>query len=136
MVYTFGQINDATGFANGDQFTSEAQVREYFTVENMRLMFSGECPQTQDDLDAMADAVVENRWHMVEASRRGVIGKVGTPRGAMDTQPRPWTDEGYWNVAAVGVRGRADHRAVRPRFGGRGPNADGRQRPRPGHLQP
>lgn len=62
MPYTFTEINDCTGFANGDEFTTEAQVREYFTVANMLDMFS-ECPQTQAELDEMADAVVANGWH-------------------------------------------------------------------------
>ena len=59
----FDQINNETGFANGDQFTSESQVRDYFTVENMREMFSGDCSQSQSELDEYADAVIENKWH-------------------------------------------------------------------------
>lgn len=63
MVLTRQYISDATGFDHGDEFTSEEQVREYFTVDNMRAMF-GECAYTQDELDEMADAVIHNGWHM------------------------------------------------------------------------
>ena len=59
---TRSEIHDATGFDNGDEFASEAQVREYFTAAEMEAMY-GECPLTQADLDAMADAVIEHRWH-------------------------------------------------------------------------
>ena len=59
----FDTINDETGFANGEQFTSEAQVRSYFTVENMREMFSGDCAQDTETLNEYAETVIENRWH-------------------------------------------------------------------------
>lgn len=61
---TFSEINDATGFANGDEFTSEQQVRDYFKVANMSEMFGLEQRMTdQGDLDAMPEAVITNRWH-------------------------------------------------------------------------
>lgn len=74
-------ISQATGFDSGDEFTTEQQVREYFTVANMEAMF-GECPQTQVELDAMADAAIEHRWHMVapvayEAYRYAADGHAG-----------------------------------------------------------
>lgn len=69
MLWTRDQIHEATGFDNGDLFTSEAQVREYFTVQNVTDMF-GECPCTQDELDEMAEAVTANRWHMASESGR------------------------------------------------------------------
>lgn len=59
----FDEINAATGFANGDRFESDDDVRAYFTVENMRAMFSGECESTQDELDAMAFVVLKHSWH-------------------------------------------------------------------------
>lgn len=63
---------DGTGYANGDTFSSEAQVREYFTVANMLHMFGQpDDPMTpdaiaewQDELNQMADAVIRNGWHM------------------------------------------------------------------------
>lgn len=58
------QIHEATGFDNGDLFQSEAQVRAYFTVENIEVMF-GSCPYTQAELDEMAEEVIRHRWHMV-----------------------------------------------------------------------
>src|SRR5690606_29206869 len=64
MAWTRTQIHEATGFDNGDLFRSEAEVREYFTVENMRSMF-GECSLSQDELDEMAEEVIRHGWHMV-----------------------------------------------------------------------
>src|SRR5690606_12304030 len=64
MTWTRAEIHEATNFDAGDLFQSEAQVRAYFTVENMRDMF-GECPYTQEELDEMAEEVIRRRWHMV-----------------------------------------------------------------------
>jgi hypothetical protein len=69
---TFTDINDRTGFANGDKFTSDEQVREYFTQQNIRDMIGstyddeGTMP-SQDELDQMAETVIENRWHYAES---------------------------------------------------------------------
>jgi len=63
MAWTWAEIHYATGFDNGDLFTSAEQVREYFTVENIQAMF-GECSYTQAELDEMAEAVISHRWHM------------------------------------------------------------------------
>ena len=62
---TFSEINDHTGFANGDKFTSAEQVREYFTVENMRAMFPGDPFWDQETYDKWAELVITNRWHML-----------------------------------------------------------------------
>ena len=59
----FDTINDATGFANGDKFTSAAQVRKYFTVKNIQGMFGGECGTSAATLRAWAALVIKNRWH-------------------------------------------------------------------------
>lgn len=56
------RISEATAFDQGDKFTSDEQVRGYFTVETMRGMGFDEIP-SQDDLDRMADDVIDNRWH-------------------------------------------------------------------------
>lgn len=58
-----GYVSEATGFDAGDEFESEAQVREYFTVANLRAMLD-ECPYTQEGLDLMAEAVIGGGWHM------------------------------------------------------------------------
>lgn len=59
---TFEQINDSTGFANGEMFTFEDEVREYFTVANMESMFGCvEC--TDGGMREMADQVIRFRWH-------------------------------------------------------------------------
>lgn len=57
----FDQINDATGFANGETFASEQDVRDYFTVENITEMF-GQSPE-QSVLAKMANIVIANEWH-------------------------------------------------------------------------
>lgn len=59
----FDTINNETGFANGEQFTSEEQVRDYFTVENMREMFSGNCNQDQETLSDYAETVIAEKMH-------------------------------------------------------------------------
>lgn len=57
-------ISGATGFDFGEGFESETQVRDYFTLVNMRDMFGADAAEmTTDDLAAMADAVIENRWN-------------------------------------------------------------------------
>lgn len=58
----FETINAATGFANGDEFHSVGQVRDYFRVSNMREMFGGSAAD-QGTLDEMAQAVIDNGWH-------------------------------------------------------------------------
>lgn len=69
---TYDDVSGATSFDAGDEFYSAQDVQSYFTVENMRFMFStyGHPHPTddisQDQLDAMADAVIENRWHCAE----------------------------------------------------------------------
>jgi predicted DNA-binding transcriptional regulator AlpA len=81
MYRTFDEINDATGFANGDMFESAEEVRAYFTRENMRDMSDAEwtlafdpefdCYQgmTEDQilqsmLDDMAEMVITSGWHI------------------------------------------------------------------------
>jgi len=64
MTWTRADIHEATNFDAGDLFRSEAEVREYFTVENIQAMF-GSCPYTQAELDKMAAEVIAHRWHMV-----------------------------------------------------------------------
>jgi len=57
-------ISDRTNFDGGDEFTSTQQVREYFTAENLAGCFGGEATDWDTaELDAMAEAVIANRWH-------------------------------------------------------------------------
>lgn len=52
------EINDKTGFAMGDKFTSEEDVHGYFSAEHMSelgITFS------QNELDEMAKTVINNR---------------------------------------------------------------------------
>ncbi len=62
LIGTRARISEATAFDAGDEFASEAQVREYFTPENIEFMF-GDCPLSRAELDAMAEAVLRYRWH-------------------------------------------------------------------------
>ncbi len=68
-MFSFDAVNDKTGFANGEKWESEQEVREYFTVTNMVAMFDGgldDYPDltNQDLLDQMAASVIEHGWHM------------------------------------------------------------------------
>lgn len=62
----FNEINDYTGFANGELFDSVEEVRQYFTRENMIdcVDLPPEELPSQEDLDEMADIVIEYHWHM------------------------------------------------------------------------
>ena len=70
-MLTENSINEQTAFAMGAEFENEQQVREYFTVDNMLAMFGSVGDDaaiwSQDELDAMADAVIANRWHMANS---------------------------------------------------------------------
>lgn len=61
------QISDATGFDNGNKFSSSRDVYDYFTIENMVVMFGDDFRSdlwTERDLRAMAEAVIANQWNM------------------------------------------------------------------------
>lgn len=60
----FDFINENTGFANGDIFKDRNDVKKYFTIDSMKLMFGKDHGLTQDELDEMAKVVISNRWHM------------------------------------------------------------------------
>ena len=63
------EISEKTGFDVGVEFTTEDDVRAYFTTHNMDAMYGGNlmvdypelCDQTI--LDEMAANVIEARWH-------------------------------------------------------------------------
>lgn len=55
------KINDKTGFAEGEKFSSKKEVVEYFTVSNMMSMF-GES-ESQEVLDQYAEYVIDNNEH-------------------------------------------------------------------------
>ena len=65
------EISEITGFDMGEKFDTEAEVREYFTISNMLNMNPDFADDywTQDDLDAMAESVIENHWHMNKGCR-------------------------------------------------------------------
>ena len=62
-MYTFDKINNLTGFANGSKFSSEEEVRSYFTPERQEEMFGIDAVDEWELLDLLADEVITNRWH-------------------------------------------------------------------------
>ncbi len=58
----FDYINDQTGFAGGDKFENEEEVRDYFNDVN-NLFTDGE-PIPQNILDEMVQMVIDNGWWM------------------------------------------------------------------------
>jgi len=57
-------IIEMCGYASCDRFSECADVRAYFTVDNMVQMFHEPCTWTQDELDRAAAWVIEHRYHM------------------------------------------------------------------------
>lgn len=51
---------EESGFYNGVEFSTPEDIAAYFTVENMKSMFSGECAWSQETLDAMRDEALAN----------------------------------------------------------------------------
>jgi hypothetical protein len=75
LTRLYHEINEITGFANGDKFDTAEQLRDYFTRENLWEMVGhtqfidadGEdLTPTQEVLDSWARHVIENRWHCAE----------------------------------------------------------------------
>lgn len=62
---TRSQINDASGFDNGEQFGSPEEVRNYFTIDNLVNLFNEPCPFSQEQLNEMAEIVILNEWNCV-----------------------------------------------------------------------
>jgi hypothetical protein len=57
-------IIEMCGYDSCDRFPTEADVRAYFTVDNMVQMFREPCTWTQDEMDKAANWVTEHRYHM------------------------------------------------------------------------
>lgn len=69
VVYATPSIAiEDTGYLNGEPFETDEQVREYFTLDNMRVMFGDEdaAAFTQARLDEWAEQVIETRDYMVD----------------------------------------------------------------------
>ncbi|MFA5571631.1 MAG: hypothetical protein WDA42_00870 [Candidatus Bathyarchaeia archaeon] len=62
----FSEINDKTGFANGEPFKCEDNVRAYFRATTQRDMLGDDAITNQTLLDEMAETVIENGWHIVQ----------------------------------------------------------------------
>jgi len=68
MMYAY--INEKTGFADGEQFQSRKDVKDYFTVKNMNYLYGASHELTQEQLDEMAELVIRKKWHVkITASR-------------------------------------------------------------------
>lgn len=63
MKLTQEFISEQTEFDAGEKFSSEDEVRSYFTKENMEAMFGGHCEALPEVMKSFADAVIANRWH-------------------------------------------------------------------------
>jgi hypothetical protein len=66
LAATRRDISEATGFDQGEEFSNEQEVRDYFTVQAMSEMFGTDTetvPLSQDELDEMAAAVLLHHWH-------------------------------------------------------------------------
>jgi len=69
---TRNEISEKTGFDSGEQFSDDAEVRDYYRVQSMSEMYGGELsadyPELADQgvLDEMAETVIDNHWHMEE----------------------------------------------------------------------
>lgn len=50
---------EESGFYDGVEISTPEDVIAYFTVENMKSMFSGECAWSQETLDAMCNEVLK-----------------------------------------------------------------------------
>ena len=62
--YTQSQISDITGFDQGLEFESSVEVKKYFNRESL----ISDCGEEEDwpdqeDLDQMAQTVINNSWH-------------------------------------------------------------------------
>ena len=60
---TRNEINDATGFANGDTFANPAEVYAYFTPAAQAAMFGDDAVIDAETLLGWAEAVIGNCWH-------------------------------------------------------------------------
>jgi hypothetical protein len=65
MPPQFNEINDHTGFANGDLFCSEEEVFRYFTPDAQKEIFGRDAVLDAELLRSWAEIVVRNRWHTV-----------------------------------------------------------------------
>lgn len=62
----FEYINGRTGFGDRELFQTTSEVREYFTMKHMEYMFGEDHGLTQEELDEMAQLVIQKKWNMKE----------------------------------------------------------------------
>ena len=104
MKLTYEQISDSTGFDAGDRFYGAKEVYEYFTPEAQAEAFGDAATTDRETLNAMADEVIANRWHMSRGDNdpcgpSGNITEVEAWKYARDNQGysgtiRDWLDMG------------------------------------------
>lgn len=58
------ECDQATGFASGDRFATDADVRAYLKAAEQRGMFGDDACVDQQQLDAWAEMIIASRWHM------------------------------------------------------------------------
>jgi hypothetical protein len=63
-------VNDRSGFADGDLFESEKELRVYFTVGYVKAKFVTDYEITQAELDEMVGLAISNKWHLKKKKSR------------------------------------------------------------------
>jgi hypothetical protein len=66
----FDYINDRTGFADGDLFENDKELKAYFTVGNVKAKLGADYEITQAELDEMVGLVISNKWHLKKEKSR------------------------------------------------------------------
>jgi len=56
-------IDDKYGLSNGEKFESPEEIRAYFNKDSLESMFSEEISESQEDLDFIADLILDNKYH-------------------------------------------------------------------------
>ncbi|MHA1671533.1 MAG: hypothetical protein ACTSV5_13305 [Promethearchaeota archaeon] len=54
-------INEKTGFADGEQFQSKKEVKDYFSVKNMNYLYGEGHELTQEQLNEMAKLIIQKK---------------------------------------------------------------------------
>lgn len=66
----FDYLNDRTGFAEGELFENEKELKAYFTVGNVKAKFGADYEITQAELDEMVGLAISNKWHLKKEKSR------------------------------------------------------------------
>lgn len=112
---------DSTGYAGGTPFETPDEVRDYFTVETMQKCFGDDATDSQDDLDEMAEYVIENglNCEMISESKIQEVATCASvplefAKKLIDPEWKYWCDRGdasreeHWNFLLSDVQTIAD----------------------------